>query len=212
MNIDFETPMAALLAWWQAKCTIALTADATEASATLSNVSTFTGLFEGLPVTGPGVVEGATILTLDPGASEIVLSDLVGADVTDGAFQAGFQTVDRRVQHWDDCTAQPALFLRRIGATDDEDRDSGYIITTLECEAWIECKSGQNPDVVPDTGLTALNRLVRQSMAYDDPGGDNRFTIAGQVYWARIAGRSDASPGDQGPQALEKMPVRITLP
>jgi len=86
------------------------------------------------------------------------------------------------------------------------------MVTTLECEGWIYCNAGQNPDLAPDTGLTALERMVRQSFAPDGDYGDPKFTLGGLVYWCRIEGRTDSSPGDLDPQALAKLPIRITLP
>jgi hypothetical protein len=118
-----------------------------------------------------------------------------------------FVSTGRRVIHWTQCAAQPALFLRRIGMSD---HHSGSMpIITMECELWIYCNAGENLDVAPDTALTVLENEVRASLAPDD---QNRFTIGGLVYWCRIEGHSDISPGDQGPQAIARIPVRITLP
>src|ERR1019366_3543005 len=105
----------------------------------------------------------------------------------------------------------PALFLRRIGVTD-ENRDGDYLTTTLECELWIYCNAGQDPDAAPDSDLTGLEQLVRDSFAPDTFDGGERFTLGGLVYWCRIEGRTDSLPGDQGSQAIAKIPVRITLP
>jgi hypothetical protein len=212
VNIDFETPLEALLTHWRSTAILPFTANATAGSAVLTNVSSFSGLFTGLPVVGPGVVKGATIASFDALAGTVTLSDPVGAAATAGAFSAGFQTLGRRLQHWQKVTAQPALFLRRIGATDEDANQGGFIITTLECQAWIYCDAGKNPDLAPDTGLTALERLLRQTVAPDDPGGDPRFTIGGQVYWCRVEGRTDSSSGDQAGQAIARIPLRITLP
>lgn len=118
-----------------------------------------------------------------------------------------FQTLGRRVLHWSQVANQPALFLRRIGMSDTH--TGSMPITTMECELWIYSKAGENPEVAPDEGLTVLEAEVRDSFAPDD---QNRFTIGGLVYWCRIEGRSDISPGDQGPQAIARIPVRITLP
>ncbi len=212
MNTDFETPMAALLAHFQATTAISFTANSAQDSAVLTSVGNFAGLFPGLPVVGPGVGEGVTIASLNPGEATLTLSDAVCDPVTFGAFQAGFQTFGRRLIRWSEVDAQPALFLRRIGAMDQYDHDSSWSITTLDCEAWLYCRAGADPDTAPDTGLTALERLVRQSMAFDDPGGDARFTIGGLVYWCRVEGKTDSSPGDQAGQAISRIPIRITLP
>jgi len=118
-----------------------------------------------------------------------------------------FVNSDRRVKHWTQVPDQPAFYLRRIGMTDHH--DGSLSITTMECEAWIYCNAGEAPDVAPDSVLTGLEKEVRDSLAPDD---DDRFTIGGLVYWCRIEGHSDISPGDQGPQAIARIPIRITIP
>lgn len=121
----------------------------------------------------------------------------------------GLQTTSRRVPHWQNVKAQPGLFLRHIGTTDEY---TGHLPrTTLDCEVWIYSNAGQNPDVAPDTELNTLVSAVRASFAPDDSDGTD-FTLNGLVYRCRIEGRSDYSPGDQGPQAIARIPVRITLP
>lgn len=118
-----------------------------------------------------------------------------------------FLTMGRRVQHWSQVAEQPALFLRRTGNTDEY---SGHLsITTLDCEIWIYSQTGQDPDAIPDQALSALDAQVRTSFVTDD---DARFTLGGLVYWCRIEGKSDYSPGDQGGQGISRIPVRITLP
>jgi hypothetical protein len=170
-------------------------------------MSSFADLFAGLPVFGPGVVRGATIQALDALAGTITLSDPVGAAGTAVSFATGFLTTGRRVKPWSQVKAQPALYLRRIGTTDDY---SGHLpICTLECEVWIYSQAGQDPDATPDTALSNLDNLVRQAFAPDD---DGRFTLGRTVYWCRIEGRGDYSPGDLGGQGISRIPVRITLP
>jgi len=120
---------------------------------------------------------------------------------------APFKTASRRTQHWNQVAEQPALFLRHVGTTDQYSGDLS--ITTLECEVWIYSKAGQDPAATPDTDLNELVTAVRQSFAPDD---DVRFTLGGLVFWCRIEGRSDYAPGDQGGQAIARIPVRITLP
>lgn len=209
MITDFEPVMAALFAHLQRAVALPFLADALEGSAVLANVTGFDCLFEGLPVFGPGVPRGATIVSLDPDMSQLTLSAALTATVEAGGFTTGFQTTGRRVRHWGDVKAQPALFLRRTGVTDQA--MGHYVISTLECEAWIYCTAGQDPDVAPDTGLGILEQLVRQSFAPDGDYGDPRFTLNGAAYWCRIEGRTDTSPGDQGGQAIARIPIRVTL-
>jgi hypothetical protein len=209
MNTNFGPILEALLAHVQATTILPFTASATAASAILTGVSPVASLFPGLPVFGPGVVEGATIDAVDAGAGTVTLSDAVTTAATGAEFAAGFQSWSRRLQHWSQVSAQPAGFLRRIGTTDHYDGESVWSITTLDCEIWIYCNAGQNPDVAPDDSLNDLEQLVRESFAPDD---DQRFTLGGLVYWCRFEGRGDSSPGDQGGQAISRIPVRITLP
>ena len=118
-----------------------------------------------------------------------------------------FVTVGRRVKHWTQVTEQPALFLRRTGMRDHY--NGSMPIRTIEGELWIYCNAGEDPDTAPDAVLTGLETEVRASLAPDD---QNRFTIGGLVYWCRIEGKSDISPGDQGPQAIARIPIHITIP
>jgi hypothetical protein len=118
-----------------------------------------------------------------------------------------FVTVGRRVKHWTQVQDQPALFLRRVGMMDHH--NGSMATTTMECEIWIYCNDGSDPDVTPDSVLTALEQEVR---AVFTPNDQNRFTIGGLVYWCRIEGKTDVSPGDQGPQAIARIPIRVTLP
>jgi hypothetical protein len=118
-----------------------------------------------------------------------------------------FVTVGRRVKHWGQVADQPALFLRRTGTLDHH--NGSMPITTIEAELWIYCNAGKVPDQAPDETLTGLEYEVRAALSPDD---QNRFTIGGLVYWCRIEGKSDISPGDQGPQAIARIPVHITLP
>jgi hypothetical protein len=212
MNDAFAPVMAALIAHWGATTVFEFAADATKGSPVLTDVSSFNGLFDGLPMFGPGIARGATILSMDPQAQTLTLSDPVAAAGTSVALKAGFLTIGRRVKHWSQVTAQPALFLRRIGVSDEYDHDNFFSRTTLECEGWIYCDAGKNPDAAPDDALATLEQLVRQSFAPDGDYGDPRFTLGGLVHWCRFEGRGDISPGDQGTQALARLPIRITLP
>ncbi len=118
-----------------------------------------------------------------------------------------FLTTGRRVLHWTQVADQPALFIRRTGMLDHY--NGSMPIRTIECEVWIYCNAGQDPDLPPDQGLTDLENEVRASLAPDD---QNRFTLGGLVYWCRVEGKSDISPGDQGNQAIARIPIHITLP
>ena len=210
MNNAFKPVMDAMLAHLVAAATITFTATATLNNPTLTGVSNFAGLIPGLPVFGPGGDRGTTIQTINHGAGTITLTDPLTANASAGQYTTGFLTTGRRAIHWSQVSAQPALFLRRIGVTDEDDEP--FTKTTLECEAWIYCNAGQNPDVAPDDALTALEQMIRTSFVPDGADDDDRFTLGGLAHRCRIEGRSDISPGDQGPQAIARIPIRITLP
>ena len=210
MNNAFEPVMEALFASLQAAAVLPFTASAAVGSTTLTSVSTFTGLFAGLPVFGPGVSSGTVISALNPDAGTITLSNPVTSAVTAGAFTTGFATSSRNASHWTQVSSQPALFLRRIGVIDEEQET--FTITTLECEAWIYSNAGANPDVVPDMVLACLEQLIRQSFVPDGDYGDNRFTLGGMVYWCRVSGKTRVATGDPSGQAVAKIPILITLP
>ena len=119
---------------------------------------------------------------------------------------AQFATTGRRVEHWTQVSEQPSLFMRQIGTTDSYSGD--LPIVTVELEVWLYSRAGEDPDAVPDAALATLHQAVRDCF---DPDDDGRFTLGGIVYWCRIEGRTDYSPGDQGGQGIARIPVRITL-
>lgn len=211
MNINFKPVMAALFAHLQAAATITFTAYAAQGQNTLTGVSGASNACPGLPVFGPGMPENVVIVSISADGTTITLSDMATQSGVAQTFTTGFLTTGRRVQHWSQVSAQPALFLRRTAVHDDETED-GLIMTTLECEAWIYCNAGQNPDVDPDDALTGLETLIRASMAPGIADDEGRFTLGGIAYWCRISGHGDISAGDQGPQAIARIPIRITLP
>lgn len=213
MNTNFEPVMEALFATLVGAATIGFTAQAQAGNATLLAPSTIAGLFPGLPVFGVGTAQGTTIAAVAADGSSITLSDAMTTDTVNGdtGFITGFNQTGRRVKHWNDKTLQqPALFLRRVGVTD-EDQEP-FTVTTLHCEAWIYCDAGQDPDIAPDSVLTCLEQMIRTALQPGPTDGDGRFTLGGLVYWCRIQGHSPVSPGDQGPQAKTVIPILITLP
>ena len=210
MNHDFEPVMAALFATLTGAAEILLTVDLQAGELVCPAHLLPEGLFPGLPVFGEGLAAGTLIAAIDRDAGTVALTEPAETDVAAADLRTGFLTTGRRVQHWQQVAEQPALFLRRTGVTDES--DGFYSSTTLECEAWIYCNAGQDPDRAPDEVLTGLERLVRESLAPDADYGDPRCSLGGLSHWCRIEGRTDTSPGDQGPQAIARIPIRVTLP
>lgn len=206
---DHEKVLSLLFAHLAASVVTNFTATTTANSPALTAVSDLDGLFEGLPVFGPGVPRGALVLSLDTDAGTVTLDQPITQDGTAAAFVTGFLTTGRRVKFWTDVPAQPAMYLRH---TDDDDVWDGTLgKTILMAEIWIYSRAGQDPDAAPDTGLNNLARCIRNAFAPDDP--DNGvFTLGGQVYWARIEGTSNYDPGDIDAQSKAVIPVKILCP
>lgn len=224
MNADFYMIKTALLNQLTGAVMPTFTAGATANSATLTAPSSIAGLFTGLPVFGIGAAAGVTIAAIAANGSSITLSQPMTTDTvgTTTAFGAGFVQTGARAVRWNDVADQPALFLRRVAVHDDEEGD-GLVRTALDFEAWIYSNAGADDDVDPDVTLTALEQLVRNAINPDLLPHDNdegRFTLATALaalglppaYWCRVTGHSMIFTGDQGPQAIARIPIRVTLP
>lgn len=209
--IEIEPVMQAAFDHLSAAAVVSFTASGAAGDAELFEVSSTAGLFAGLPVFGPQVPRGTMISSVNHDAATITLTAPISDAVEDGSFSTGFLTASRRVTHWQQTPNQPAFFLRRVGMSDDP--DGHFIIRTIECEMWIYCNAGQDESVAPDEVLTGLETMLRNSLIPDVRDDDGvRFTLGGRVYWCRIEGNADISPGDHDAQAIARIPLRITLP
>lgn len=201
-----ETVMTALFNTLVSSVQTIFTADTEAGSTVLSNPSTSTGLFVGLPVVGGSIPRGAVIESLSP----LALSDDATANARGVTFTTGFLTTGRRVQMWSQVAAQPALFLR------DSDEDMEYLNgilqkQTINAEVWIYSKAGADPDIAP---VTALNNLLDavQSVFEPDDFISGRFTLGGLVEWCRLSGSIMKEPGDLDGQAIAIADVEIIVP
>jgi hypothetical protein len=201
-----ETVMGALFNVLVAAVKTSFTANTAVGSQTLSSPSTSTGLFIGLPVFGPGIARGTVITSVSP----LTISLPATANGTAVALTTGFQTFSRRVKMWGDVSAQPALFLRDLSETL-EYRNTVLQEQTIRAEVWIYSNFGQDPDIAPITPLNNLLDAVQSAFAPDDPM-QGRFTLGGLVFWCRMTGRVEKSPGDLDGQAIAVADVEITVP
>jgi hypothetical protein len=209
MNTDIEPVLSGLLSYLAARVSVSFTGDVAEGSPDISNVSSFTGLFVGLGVVGPGLPADTAIDAIDQGAGTITLSQQATADGTTQTFVGGFQTTGRRIRYAKDVTSQPAMYLRH---TADETEWSGILsIRTVEAELVIFSRAGEDPAAIPDTGLNNLIRAIYEAMAPDD-SMQFRFTIGGLCQWCRIEGRSEYDDGALDKQSKAGLLVKITLP
>lgn len=198
--------MTALLSTLVGTVQTAFTADSQANSPVLNNPSTASGLFIGLPVTGPGIQRGAFIKSLDP----LTLSDPVTANGTGVGFTTGFLTFGRRLKFWPDVSSQPALFLR----DPDEDLEYRNIILQqqmIKAEIWILSNAGEDQNFAPIIALNNLLDAVGTAFSPDDPM-QQRFTIGGLVQWCRMSGKVEKWPGDIDGQAVARAEVEIIVP
>jgi len=183
-------------------------ADTQSGSAQLANPTATAGLFLGLPVFGAGIPRGAVIASLSP----LTLSLPASANALQVPMKTGFVTTSRRLKHWDQVAAQPALFLRGITEEAQYPQGQGALqLLSIGAEIWIYTNAGQNPDAVPETALNNLIDAIQAAVAPDDPT-QQRFTLGGLVFWCRIAGRIEKEPGDAAGQAVAMIPVEILVP
>lgn len=201
-----ESIMTALLNALAASVQVSFTADTQANSVALSNVSSATGLFIGLPVFGVNVPRGTVIASITP----LTLSLPASSNARAVEFTTGFLTFGRRFKMWSDVTAQPALFLRDTSETLE------YPLTvmqqqTINAEVWIYSKAGENPDIAPVIALNNLLDCVQNAFTPDDPMSQ-RFTLGGLVHWCRMSGRIEKSPGDLDGQAIAVADVEIIVP
>lgn len=207
---DLETVLAALFAVLQQSATLSFTGTAVANNQTLNAVSDFTGLFQGLPVFGPGVPRGAVISALDANSGTITLDQPLTENCTGQQFTTGFLDTGRRVKFWQQVAEQPAMYMRH---TFDEDLWDGEGLhkTIINGEIWIYSKAGEDPDAAPDIALNRLCQAIRNAFLPDNQD-TGEFTLNGLVYWARISGRSENDPGDVDKQSKAAIPFQICCP
>jgi len=201
-----EAVMTALFSALQAGGQTSFTADTQAGSPILGNPSTTTGLMVGIPVVGGSIPRGAIIESSSP----LKLSLPAQTNTRAVSLVTGFQTFSRRLKHWTDVSAQPALFLRSV----EEELDYPNIILqrqTIRAEIIIYSNAGEDPDLAPEIGLNNLLDAVQAVFAPDDVM-QGRYTLGGLVYWCRMSGKVDKEPGDLGGQAIAIAEVEITVP
>ena len=201
-----EAVLSALFWRLVAALQISFTADTTANDPVLANVSTTSGLFVGLPVTGGTIPAGSVISVVSP----LTLSIAPTGDATAVAMNTGFAATGRRVVMWNDQKEQPALFLRP-GKRNRTDYD-GIVLSqrTLEAELWVYTNAGQDPDAVPSIALDNILDALESVFAPDDPQ-TNRFTIGGLVHWCQW-GEETLEPGDIDGQAIAVVDITIIVP
>nr|WP_294564482.1 hypothetical protein [uncultured Rhodopila sp.] len=122
-----------------------------------------------------------------------------------------FQTTGRRLIHWSKVPQQPALFLRNADGGDYPQRTTRLPPkVTLDCEVWLYCNDGSNPDVAPAIGLN--NAIDAVEAALKPAPGFEAQTLGGLVSHCWIEGKIDMHPGDLDGQAIAIVPVKLLVP
>lgn len=212
--IDREAIMLALLAKVTgAPCVVNFTADTAVGSVLLSNVSAAADLLKGMPVFGPGVREGAVLATVTP---TVTMSLAAAAAGTGVALKQGFRTTGRRLKHWTEVAAQPALFIDD-GDEEWPERPGGIPATPLlDAEIWVYSDAGKNPDSVPASVLNALLGAIETALAptivFDGVNRQNVQTLGGLVEHCWIEGTLDKVSGHADGQAVAIVPIRMLVP
>lgn len=202
-----ETVMTTLQAILTAAVQTNFTANTQANSNVLSNPSTTEGLFPGLPVFGQVIPVGSIITGLSP----LTIDQKATGNALAASLSTGFVTVERRAQFTRDVPA-PALLIRCLEEENDYPDDGPFQQLTMKPELCIVTNAGENPAVNPETALNNFLDALQNACAPDAQGGLIRFTMGGVVYWCRLKGKVDKSPGDLGPQGMAYADVEIIVP
>jgi len=131
------------------------------------------------------------------------------ATVSWGSPPRRFLYSARRVKHWDDLPAQPALCQAEQGE-DVAEVTGRPPITTYAANWLIYHDVGKDPDAVPATESNLILDAIQALFPTDDP--DRVQTLGGLVHHCFISGRVFKDPGDLDGQALIVVPIKILAP
>jgi|SRR6185437_3978582 len=120
---------------------------------------------------------------------------------------AGFSTVGRRLQSWEDTPAQPALFQIQAGEKASEKFPGAPLRWQLSVRAWIYCQSDASPTSVPSSVLNPLVDAVVAALS-PTPAGEKQ-TLGGLVLNAWVDGEIRIFEGVLGQQAVAIIPISI---
>ena len=166
------------------------TANTTSGSATLTSVSSTTGLAAGGIISGPGIPADAVISSVNAGASTVTLNQNAIATATSVSVQrAGspgirFRLAAGMVVHFDSCAGDmnSGGLLRLVGPGDAGGYGSGIVVTNMKAEfaenVWI---NGHYAG--PGTGLRPLDVPQQANAIVLDNLEISSVSIRGLVNW-----------------------------
>lgn len=122
---------------------------------------------------------------------------------------AGFQTVGRRLQSWDDTPEQPALFQVQAGEKAEQKIAGGPYRWMLSVRVWIYAKTDGASGTAPSSALNPLVDAVVAAIGQSPTG--ERQTLGGLVQNAWIDGDIRIYEGVLGQQAIAIIPISILV-
>ena len=180
-------------------------ADLTTGSPTLANVADTSGLMLGMPVSGDGVSEGATIATVTPA---VTLSLPAIADRSAASLLQGFQTTGRRLRDPSAEQDMPALYLVELNELHAYRGSTSGVVVELNCEAWIFTRVGADENAVPAAMLNFLIDAIERALNPNGTHFRQNLGLNGIVY-ARIEGELQKDPGHSAQTAMAVIPIKI---
>ena len=176
------------------------TADLTAGDIRLANVSDTSGLFLGMPISGPGLVAGTTLATIEP---DVTLSKPVNSGGFAVLLTQGFATTGRRLLTLSEVTNLPALFLVEGNETH-PGPNQGFPrapttrpqMITLDPYLWIYA-SNPDPNGVPNAIINVLLDGIDKVMLPADGRFPQNLGLRG-VDHCRIEGKTLRAPGSDG--------------
>lgn len=183
------------------------TADTTTGDVTLVNVSDTSGLLIGMPVSGDGLPDSATIATITP---TVTLSLPAIADRTASALTQGFQTVERRFADPNAEQNMPALYLVEVNEIHPYRGSNEAALVEINCDAIIYTKVGADRSAIPAATLNMLIDGIERAL-YPTPSGFRQNLGVKGVLYCRIEGEIQKDPGHDGMLAGAVIPLKIVV-
>lgn len=186
------------------------TADLSEGSDQLANVSNRSGMLVGMPIAGDGVPLDAVLTAVDP---DVRISLPATKDRVASPLTQGCQTTERRLSHALDEVDMPALYL--LDVTEEHpptvNREPKRI--ALNFEVWFFSRSGEDPGSVPATVLNTMIDALERALdpAHDSPTGLRLNLGLHGVLSCKIEGEIQKDPGHAGNLAGAIIPIRVVV-
>ena len=119
-----------------------------------------------------------------------------------------YQNTSRRLVHWTQAAAQPALYLRTIAEHHERQIGAGQAQKlTMDLEVWIYAQTGA-PDTAPSSVISPLLDALDRSLV-PGPLEPGRNTLGGLVEHVYREGETTITEGELGTQAVAIVPLKV---